>query len=319
MDVKVGTFFDEKGVELHKKLNSIGIKSEIKRSLSVSWEESFIIEGKLSYIKKKYSGTEFEGEIDKWENYLDISRKILNEKGDGLTGDEFSKEFLSELIPDMRKMDTKRLIEKLVFEKAEEVDIESRPDEDKLLLASDIFRTAREEIKKDISKQTPFIEPIHCILGILSVKDLKETIIKTLPDDPFLKLSLSDIDVKRAEELGLRSELEVFVENSFDIYADICQISERMGELMCLCNEYEDVFSIIIVFGLIEKILRAVKKQGVNREDLIRNFEVIEKGNMRLNVNFESMYWILKTLSRTGVLKINFSSLTSQPNCNLRI
>ncbi len=90
MWLKLGTYYDKDSVaEVISALEKAGIRWDVKQCIDWDFEERYFLKGKLSKLKRLNNY-----EVNKWEKYIKIIRKILEKP---ISKEEFEQEFFKEI------------------------------------------------------------------------------------------------------------------------------------------------------------------------------------------------------------------------------
>jgi len=303
MQVKVGTFPPDLAREFAELFTSAGIRVELKQYFEVSLTNVGHAEGKLSELKERLKNTEFEGEVERWEEYINAAREILS---GGITVNEFKDAFVTRFAG-AEEPDWENVLDKNVRTIAEEkgVEFDELDDEEKEEIIDEALRRSRGEIlefARISARRLMYSSIADRIIEMLETDGEKAR----LPDDPEIVLTLRDIDVDEAEKLGIDVKLEVVVEKMCDIYASAIDGMYEREKLLKLCDELDHAFELLIMADILAASYRHVKENGkMNVQDFVESLSNFQLGDVaEVEIETEAAEEILRVLEKEKLVKV---------------
>lgn len=304
MRIKIGTFHDMIAGDISEQLTSSGIRPELKRHLSVDYEYVGYVEGRLSELKDRLTGTQFEDNVESWEEYVEAARDILL---GGVTADEFRDAFVEHFVPE----DTPSWTE-IVDEAAKKILEERGVDFDDLSVEEqkEVYDEAMEESRDEVSHsfRVSLNKSMYSSIAeeVLELVEEDESGALKLSEDPELSLELEVDYIDEAEKLGADVRLEIAVSKMCDIYVDVMDGIREQENVEDLCANLDGANDLLAITEIVSAIYDRIEERGkvdFNQiKEELTNFAIGDKANAVLESGAPEE--ILRTLEKEKLVKV---------------
>lgn len=303
MRIKIGTFHDKIAGDISEQLTSSGIRPELKWHLGVDYEYVGYVEGRLSELKDRLTDTEFEDNVESWEEYVEVARDILGD----VTAGEFRDAFVEHFVPE----DTPSWTE-IVDEAAKKILEERGVDFDDLSVEEqkEVYDEAMEESRDEVSHffRLSLNKSMYSSIAeeVLELVEEDDNGTLKLPEDPELSLELEVDNIDEAEKIGVDVWLEIAVSKMCDIYVDVMDGIREQENVEDLCANLDGANDLLAITEIVSAIYDRIEERGkVDFNEIkeeLTNFAIGDKANAILESGAPEE--ILRTLEKEKLVKV---------------